>query len=140
MTIEKALSRIEWRFTQGKSFLPNEGDAEAYNFIAEFCIKKQGTQLKDNQLFGKLYIFLFKEFLKFYRTDVTDSIPQKELHRILDKKLPLLITEFLDERNQINLERHIEADFPIGKFKKMEYQEVSENFRTLINGALNSFG
>lgn len=139
MTIEKAMQRIGWRLGTGKPFQPNQGDIDAYNFIVEFVDKKQKQQLIDNQLFGKLYIYVFGQFMTYYKCSFDSVIPQKELHKLLDKDLRLILSDVIDKINISDMEYHLEKEKTLEGFKNAEYEEVAENLRIMVNGALNTF-
>lgn len=139
MTIEKAVSRIGWRFGTLKPFTPNQGDIEAYNFIVDFVEQKQKQQINDNQLFGKLYIYLLDKFCDYYKCDLDDIIPQKELNKLLDSNLRSLVRDLTDKLNQKVLEDHIKENNTLNGIKRIEYDEVAENLKIMINGALNSY-
>ena len=100
MTITKALERLSWRFSQRKPFIANQNDINALNQVIEYCDKKQSEQIQNYQLFAKLYVYLYGQFLDYYKTTVFDPIPQKELHKILDKSLWFLIEEFTQTLNE----------------------------------------
>ena len=137
MTIEKAMQRIGWRLS-GKPFQPNQNDIDAYNFIVEFVEQKQKQQIIDNQLFGKLYIYLFGEFVNYYKATVIDDIPQKQLNKLLSKDLKQIVQEVTDRLNFSELENYVKKKDLKG-YKPMEYEEVAENMRVMVNGALNTF-
>ncbi len=65
-TVDKALKRFKWRIEEWREFRFNENDLQAYNQLAEFVDTKNRQQLNDNQLFGKLYIYCFGQFVKFF--------------------------------------------------------------------------
>jgi hypothetical protein len=139
MNISKSLDRLKWRFSKPEAFTPNLNDVEAYNELATYCEMKMKQTLIDNQLFGKMYIYLFGRFCIYYKTDHADPIVQKELHKLLDKDLRILVQEFVEERNAFDLERHIDAGFPLSKFRPMDYNEAAEHFRILVNASIDTF-
>jgi hypothetical protein len=55
MNIEKALNRIQWRMTNEK-FTPNEKDKEATDFLTNWIKQQKETEIKENLLFGKLFV------------------------------------------------------------------------------------
>lgn len=97
MNIEKSVRRIAWRLSNG--WKANQNDIDAVNEIIEFVNAKQKEQIKDNQLFAKMYIHIYGEYLKFYKATVFDEIPQKELHKILDTPLSEIIENFKKDLN-----------------------------------------
>ena len=142
MTIKTALERVFWRFEKIKS---NETDQEALNTLAEFVNNKHNKQLQDNEMFAKVYIFMYSYFLKHYNTDIYDSIPQKELHRYLDQPLEKIVERFKVKLNEKEYELQGTIVHPaIGKstseFKDVwDYETVKEHLELMINLALNEF-
>lgn len=139
MTIEKATQRIGWRLGTGKAFQPNQGDIDAYNEIVEFIQEKQKKQIIDNQLFGKLYIYLYGEFVTYYKATAMDSIPQKELNKLLTKDLRTIVTEVTDRLNLADMELCIKQNKSIKQYNPLQYDEVAENFKVMVNSAINAY-
>jgi hypothetical protein len=102
MTITKAIQRFTWRFKNG--WKANENDLEALNTIIDFINNKHNAQLANNEVAFKLYITAFSWFIDHYKTDVFDSIPQKELHKLLNTPLEPFIKRFTDKINSRALE------------------------------------
>jgi len=96
--IKKAINRITWRIG-GNGWKANQNDADAINFIIDFVNVKHKEQINNHQLFAKLYIYVYGQFLSLYDATVFDDIPQKELHRILDKPLEQIIEDFTRQLN-----------------------------------------
>jgi len=67
MSIEKSLQRLHWRISAGNNFKPNETDAQALNEIVNWVNASKENTIKENQLFGKLYIIYFGELLEHYK-------------------------------------------------------------------------
>jgi hypothetical protein len=139
MNIQKAAKRLTWRFNDNRTFKPNQNDAEALNQIIDYINKKEKQQLIDNQLFGKLYIYLLDSFISHYKTTEEDSIPQKELHRILNATGKTLIQKFTDNRNLEALELQLELKKNIEDLEPIEIEEASTNLAAMINAAINSY-
>lgn len=139
MTVQQSLQRIGWRFGTGKPFTPNQYDIEAFNSLLEFVEEKQKKQITDNQLFGKLYIYLYGEFVTYYKATAMDSIPHKELNKLLEKDLRTIVTEVVDRLNLADLELCIRENNSIKQYNPLDYEEVAENMRVMVNGAINSF-
>lgn len=137
MTTNQAIKRFHWRLSTGKAYQPNQNDLEAYNVIAEFIEEKQKKEIIDNQLFGRLYIYLFGEFVNYYNSSVMDEIPQKELNKLLTKDMRLLVGEVVDRLNLNELDESVKS----GEINppKLSYDEVAENLKIMINGAINEF-
>lgn len=109
MDFKKAMQRIGWRFGEGKSFLPNENDKEAYNVLVKFFVNHQKQQFKNNELFAKLYIHVYGKFLKHYKATVMDQIPRRELLRIIEKPLNQIVEEFRQDLNDSELYQLLES-------------------------------
>ena len=142
MTIKTALERIFWRF---QTINGNITDQKALDTLAEFVNDKHAKQLQDNEMFAKVYIFMYSYFLKRYNTDVYDPIPQKELHRYLDQPLERIIERFKVKMNEKEYELQGTIEHPeIGKstsdFKDVwDTETVKEHLELMINMALNEF-
>ena len=95
----KGMQRIGWRFSQGKPFKPNDTDKEAYNAIVDFIDIQHKKQFKNNELFAKLYIYIYGKFLSHYQATVLDKIPRGEVYKILNRSIEDLIDEFTNELN-----------------------------------------
>jgi len=130
MNVKKALERLSFRFGRG-NFRPNQLDVDALNELIEYVGGKEKKQLKDNQLFGKLYIFLYGEFVNYYKCTVMDNVPQKELHRVLNKDIRILVQEVADRLNM--------AETASNSGQTMGYDEVAQNMQIMVNAALNTF-
>lgn len=137
MTPEKALSHFAYKLQN--TWKMTEADLKAYNCLVDFVEKKQKQSLIDNQLFGKLYIYLFGEFVNYYRSTVMDNIPQKELHRQLAKPIKQMVQEVTEKLNNIEMELILKETKSLKEYKPMSYDEVAENLRVMVNGALNEF-
>lgn len=106
-------------------------EREAFNYLIDYISVKHREVILDNQHFGKLYIYLYGQFIKHYETTLFDPIPQKELHKILDTPIRNLVTNFV---NDINTgEMYQDAS---GKTATWEYEQVAENLRVMVNKAL----
>lgn len=106
MIITKAVDRFVWRFSKDTSYNKwkvNESDLEALNTIIDFVKNKHKQQLQANQLFAKLYVMVYAQFLQRYNATVFDDIPQVELHKLLDKPLSVFIQRFTDRLNDSEL-------------------------------------
>lgn len=139
MTVNKAMQRMAWRLGSGKPYQPNQTDADAYNTIASYIEEKQKRTIIDNQLFGKLYIYLYGEFVNYYNTTAENNIPQNELNRLLAKDLRTIVTEVMDRMNTKELELCVKNEQDLKSYNPMEYEEVAENFRVMVNAAIDQF-
>lgn len=66
---------------------------KAYNTIAEFVEEKHAKQLENNQLFAKLYVYIYTKYLVHYDCTIFDSKHQIEIHKLLDQPFSYFIEE-----------------------------------------------
>ena len=137
MNLHKSISRLNWRFSKG-NFTPNETDIESLNEIVDYVAKKEKQQLIDNQLFGKLYIFVLGEFIRHYESLPPHNIPQSQLHKLLDKDLKLIVDEFVGKANNAKLS-HVTNGNSFKDYVPTTYDDVAGNLRVMINAAINTY-
>ena len=141
MNIKKTIEHFQFKLKN--VWKASATDIDALNSITEFVNDKHNKQLQDNEMFAKVYIFMYSYFLKRYDTDIYDSIPQKELHRYLDQPLERIVTRFKDKLNEKEYELQGTIVHPaIGKstsdFKDVwDYETVKEHLELMINLTLN---
>lgn len=102
--IESSVKRLGFRFSQAakseyRSFKVYQEDLNALKDVANYIQQKQEETIINQQLFAKLYVFVFGEFIKNYNTTVFSEIPQKELHKILNTSLDELILKLTEKLN-----------------------------------------
>lgn len=78
-------------------------DAEALDMIMGFVEDKHKKQIQDHQLFAKLYIVVYSQYLEKYKTTVFDDIPRKELTKLLSYSTEQLVQRFTDKLNESEL-------------------------------------
>lgn len=144
--LDKAIQRIAWRFSSDKSFKPNENDIDSVNCLIDWVNRQRSETIKNNQLFGKLYIYLLNQGIRHYEATVFDSIPKKELSSILNLPLANFYTAFHKElhSNQIiKLTDKFKEDglqIELKEFEeKYSLEFVTEQLDTMINECLNRF-
>ena len=131
MDFKKAMQRIGWRLQQ-PTFKPNNEDKQAYNAIVQVIESQQKQQFKNHELFAKLYIHIYGKFISHYKTTVLDVVPRKELHKILETPMSILIEKFTKEMNDSELytlmeKSNIKIDHPAFKNeheKKEDAQKI----------------
>ena len=101
MTIKKAVDHFIFKFKN--VWKPTNPDIEALKTIIKFVEDKHQKQIQDYQLFAKLYIMVYAQYLDKYKTTVFDEIPQKELHKYLDLPLSHIIESFTKKLNDSEL-------------------------------------
>lgn len=104
MTIEKAIEHLT-RKIKGSNY-STDYDKACIDRVAEF-VNNVHDGFDDRRLFFKLYLYLYAEFIKYYREASFDKIPQKELHKILDRSTPSLIDDLV---NAINMAEYYEME------------------------------
>lgn len=135
MTIKKALEHFQFKFQ--KSWKPTEADVKAFNTIIEFVEAKHQQQLTDNEMFAKLYIMVYSQYLDRYKATVFDDIPVKELNKLLKKPLDVFIERFTrnlndNEQYQLMQEIGIKSDHPATKTQDIKDKE-SESLLNLTD-------
>lgn len=103
MTVDKAMDRIRWRFTGRKAFAPNKMDIDAFNALVEYVDAQRKGLIKGEVLFSKLYIWAYRQMLIRYKAGIFDPIPQKELHKLLEKPAVEHVREFTEHLNDSEL-------------------------------------
>jgi len=136
---EKAINRLSWRFSNNKSFKPNEEDIDSLNCILEWMNREIKNNVRNNQLFAKLYIYFLHQNIKFYNSTVFDNIPQKDLSKLLDLPLDSFYKSFHKDLhfNQFNRVKTIEDLKSVKESYTIE--NVTERLDFMINEALNRF-
>lgn len=100
MDIYKSLSRIKWRFEQGKSFIPNETDITAFNDILLYYEETQKQQFEANELFAKLYIYIFQKVLEQEKSTVFDNRARNKIGNLLKLPLTQIIENLVKSLNE----------------------------------------
>ncbi len=136
MTPKRALDHFKWKF-QNK-WKPTEQDIEAYNTLAEYVVENSKQQIIDNELFAKMYIYMMGFMLVRYDATFFDEIPQKELHKLLNKSTKQILSDVLDIHNINDFEQVVKKN-KIKNHEPMTYKEASENLKIMVNGAINEY-
>ena len=135
MTIKRAIEHFSFKFKN--VWKPTQPDVEALNTIIEFVEAKHKKQIQDYQLFAKLYIMVYAQYLERYKTTIFDEIPKKELHKLLDRPLDFFLELFTQRLNESELyslfdELYINMDHPILKSDELKNKETNK-----LQNALN---
>lgn len=146
MTLQKATQRIQWRFTSGNSFQPNENDIESINFIFNWINTEKSERIKANGLFIKLYIYFFHKSILSYGGGNFDMLPQQELNKLLDTPIRSFYESFHKTINN-NANDKIIKDGVKPTDKEMEtiingaysFDEVVENLNEMITESINKY-
>jgi len=104
--VDWAMRRIEWRFNECQTIFVNEKDKIAVETIKKWLGKLKRIEEEKLEPFINLYIYVLTCNLKKYGAEIDSKIPHRELHRVLDKQLDLLVQELMDylisyDQNQI---------------------------------------
>jgi hypothetical protein len=144
MKIKEAINRLG--YTISKQNKPNTNDADALNSIIEFVNLSNKQVIKDNELLAKMYCFVLKDFLFYYKNV---NFASKQINKdILSKSL-----EYHLECLKINLEtnertnffeqntnlKEINIDAFNESFETWEMDNVIANFEFNFNLALNTY-
>ena len=98
MTPEKAVQHFHFKLSN--VWDASETDIKAFESLKDYVIANQKRTANDNQLFAKLYIYLYGEFLNYYKSTVFDNIPQKELNKVLETPIEQIIESFTKQLNE----------------------------------------
>jgi hypothetical protein len=162
----EAIQRMAWRISEGKTFKPNQNDAEAVNKIIDFYTKTNEKSVTSNIQFAKLYLWTFWYNLRFYQ-DIT--ISQKEINKQLDVDIFSIYEEIVKELNNLevadllndelkdtwntvgkdvqeilqmresNNNTKVDKDLIIEASKTWDFETVKANCNAMITEALNHF-
>lgn len=142
MDINKAVQRLGWRFDQASkrpdhSFAINQNDLDALKSIDAFVVKNQKEQLKNQELFAKLYINNLTELIEHYNTSIFDPIPRRRIHGILRQSLQELtekLKDTLNDSEKYELMKEIGVDL---KHPLLRSEEETDKDLDKLHGALN---
>ncbi|SHG34890.1 hypothetical protein SAMN05444483_10992 [Salegentibacter echinorum] len=104
METKKALQRLGWRFSEAikksdNSFHINSNDLEALKAINRAIQEHQKQQYEHNELFAKLYIYLFQKILENDNATVMDKEPRRKIYNLLKKPLHSIISDLTQSLN-----------------------------------------
>lgn len=165
MRPEKSIKRLIYRFEQAlktptKSFKIYQEDIDSIKDLAELVAKQKEENISQNQLYFKLYVYLYTSFATHYSCGIDNSIIQKEINKILDRPLEFLIMEMVDVANLnhsiISMESlGIKSKHPLTRsdvenkifsdnsdkveFGSWDFDKIIEKLKTSINSTLNKY-
>lgn len=99
MRLSKAISRLVWRFRDCKFIKVNNEDKIAVNRLLDFVQEKSSKDFKDNIHFAKLYTFCLSIYIERYKASIDDTLPHKELHKLLDKPFEYFVLDLTERLN-----------------------------------------
>ena len=143
MTLNQAISRLQWRFQKPNPQNFTEIDIKAFNTMLKYINEVNRQTLDQNTLFAKLYVAVFKRTLDHYKCLPDDPIPQKELHRFLDLPLDEHYKRFHEYLNRTLLEKVTAqpgvTPADIANLEKYDLKEIIETLETQMAVCLNRF-
>ncbi len=98
MNVDAAIQRLSWRFGNG-TFTPNQKDINSLNGLIQWVNDQRKITIRKNQLFAKLYIYHFNQFIDKYKVTVFEKVADKELSRLLDMPLESFYEAFTQSLN-----------------------------------------
>jgi hypothetical protein len=141
MKLKEAINRLG--YTISKQNKPNSTDADALNSIIEFVNLSNKQVIKDNELLAKMYCFVLKDFLFYYKNVnfASKQINKDILSKPLQYHLECLkinldtneLTNFLESNNSINIDAFKESN------ETWDINNVIANFEFNFNLALNTY-
>lgn len=114
MNLQKAFQRLEWRFSKG-NFTPNQNDADALQFLADWVNREKSDRLNQNRYFGKMVIYCLMREIDFFK-DV--KLAEKKLNEILELpieywydryRLQRVMRDFQDTMDVLNITHFTEV-------------------------------
>ena len=146
METRKAMQRLGWRFSEAikssdNSFKVNSNDIEALKAIDLAIQEHQRQQYEHNELFAKLYIYLFQKIIENDNTTVMDKIPRRKIYNLLKKPLENIVLDFTQslndsERNEVINSAGVSMKHP-ALCKEEELQENAVRVKEALNDPEN---
>jgi len=133
--IEKAVQRIGWRIKE-KHWKCNQNDLDAYNFVVNYVKKQQDIIINSNELFAKLYIHMYFQYLMSYGSDFNNPIPKSILNKELSKPIQQHIQEFYELSNEVSFIKKVDSDLKnikLEDMQKFDYDFIHDNLVKQIN-------
>lgn len=147
--LKKAAERLLWRFKIEKGFTPNKNDKNALNTVLNWINREKEVNIHERAviLFSKLYIYILNQNIEYYKTDVLENEPQKEISKLLDLPLENFYEAFYSKLKDRQLDRMLERvekqnDKTFTKQELKEYFDHNfskEHLNHMITEALNRF-
>jgi len=144
MKLSDSIKRLG--FTISKQNKPNSNDADALNSIIEFINLSNKQVVKDNELLAKMYCFVLKDFLFYYKNV---NFASKQINKdILSKPLQYHLeclkinldtnerTNFFEQNKNL---KEININALNESFETWDIENVIANFEFNFNLALNTY-
>jgi hypothetical protein len=100
--MKKAIERLKWRMGN-ETFRPNKNDVEAINEIITFYNDFESRVFERQELFAKLYVYLFMKVLEQDKSTVFENEARRKIGNILEKPLCQIIEELQQSLNDSEL-------------------------------------
>lgn len=97
--LKKSIDRFVWRFSSG-NFTPNKNDVDALNFIAGWINREKESELKQNALFAKMYVYALRTEFDYYK-DL--EFANQALCGVLEKPIDWRYDWFLNAVNETEM-------------------------------------
>lgn len=103
-TIEKAIERMNWRFTNENvktnesKITINELDVNAIEFIKDWINRQKAESLQENLLFAKMYTYALYQEIEFYK-DV--QFATSKLNEVCSSDIQMLYDKIKDKLNEL---------------------------------------
>lgn len=141
METKKALQRLGWRFSEAINkgdniFRINANDLEALKSIDSAIKEHQKQQYEHNELFAKLYIYLFQKILENDNATVMDKEPRRKIYNLLKKPLESIISDFTQSLNDSERYEVLESAGVSMEHPALETEENKQNDTAAIQEAL----
>lgn len=161
-SVEKAIKHFIFKLSNVWDV--TETDQQAIDVLIDFINKNHKKQFNENQLFGKLYIYLYTQLVNYYNCGVRDNTPQIDINKVLSTDINVLIESLTKTLNETEtylklkkeglLSKHpaLLSEFDIEKESEIckelggdilkeviTIKECEDNMISMINCSLDSF-
>lgn len=129
MKIEKAISRVAWRFKQKKCNY--DDDVQALNTIITFVNKSRESSLRNNDAFAKLFIEKFMMLAETQHNTAQDCI--NEIERILSYDVSEMVEIFSQRVPQYSFNARCQSLIPLKKEDRLNISRIRERNHELAD-------
>lgn len=134
MTIKSAIEHFLFKLNpKNNIWKATKRDAEAINEIINFVEEKHAKQLENNQLFAKLYVYIYTKFLVYYDCTIFDNKHQIELHKLLDQPF----SHFIEKLTRVLNDSEIY--YTLKKYDKDIKSPISDDLSHIHESRLEDF-
>jgi len=136
MNIETAINRISWRFknenikVNESKIIINDTDVETVDFLVKWISNQKQEILKDNLLFGKLYVYALENELEFYK-DI--SFSNRKLQDVLKEPIENHYEKIVKDLNRLEYNKFCRSVGIItDHMEKMTLNQGQENQQQIL--------